>query len=629
MISSAQRRVTTCRDPTLGAVKSRECGFGMLTTQEWVLVAIIVTTLLLIVSNRLRSDLIAIIVLAVLPLTGLVTYQEALSGFSRSVVITIIGLFIITQALEDTGVVQQIANWLRRLGRGSEIRLITLFMTVGALLSLVMNNIAAGAVLLPAAVQVGRESGVPPSKLLLPLAFGTLVGGMATYFTTANIILSSILRDQGQAGLNMADFLPTGGLIVIASLLFMLLIGRFMLPSRETVGQSVSPYLLSRSLAEMYQLHDQLWEVKVPTTCQLVGTSLSQSKIGRELGLTVVAVWRGHQALLNPGPDEAIQAGDFLVVLGREDRVEKLRDWGVEIGRSNGQHSDGQNYFVDLAEVVIPPRSQILGQSLTELNFRHKYHLTAVALWREGLSFRNDVGKIPLELGDALLMIGAPQNIKELTRERDFLVLQSTHTARPARPHKAWWAVAITIAVLVVSIIELIPTAEAMMIGVAALALTGCINLDDAYRGIGWRVIFLIAGMLPLSIAMINTGLAERIGQGIVVLTAPYGPLTLVGGLFLLTMLITQVIGGQVAALVVGPIAVTAAVQTGIDPQAVAVAVAIACSAAFLTPIAHPVNVLMMGPGSYTPRDFIKVGSCMALVTFVALLVGMKLFWQI
>jgi di/tricarboxylate transporter len=601
----------------------------MLSTQEWVLVAIIITTLILIVSNRLRSDLIAILVLAVLPLTGIVTYQEALSGFSRSVVITIIGLFIITQALEDTGVVQQIAGWLRRLGRGSETRLLTLFMTVGALLSLVMNNIAAGAVLLPAAVQVGRESDVPPSKLLLPLAFGTLVGGMATYFTTANIILSSILRDQGQEGLNMADFIPTGGLIVIAGLLFMLLIGRFMLPSRETVGQSASPYVLSRNLAEMYQLHDQLWEVEIPTTCHLVGTALSQSKLGRELGLTVIAIWRGHQAILNPKPDETIQAGDFLVVLGREDRVDKLRDWGLKIGRSNGERSDGPNYFVDLAEVIIPPRSRILGESLTDLNFRDKYHLTAVALWREGLSFRNDVGKIPLEPGDAILMVGTPQHIKELTKERDFLVLQSTHTARPARPHKAWWAVLITVAVLVVSILEIIPTAEAMMIGVAAMALSGCINLDDAYRGIGWRVIFLIAGMLPISIAMINTGLAERIGRGIVAVTAPFGPMALVGGLFLLTMLITQVIGGQVAALVVGPIAVTAALQIGVDPQAVAVAVAIACSAAFLTPIAHPVNILMMGPGSYTPRDFLKVGSSMAVVTFVTLLIGMKLFWSI
>lgn len=600
----------------------------MLSANEWILVVIIVVTLLLIVSNRLRADLIAILVLATLPLTGIVTYQEALSGFSRSVVITIIGLFIITQALEDAGVVQSIATRLRQIGRGSETRLLSLFMAVGALLSLVMNNIAAGAVLLPAAVQVGRESNVPPSKLLIPLSFGTLVGGMATYFTTANIILSSILRDQGQEPLSMADFIPTGGLIVITGLLFMIFLGRFMLPRRESVGQSSSPYLLSRNLTEMYQLHDQLWEVRILPESQLVGAPLRQSKIGQELGLTVVAIWRGHQALLNPMPEEQIQADDYLVVLGREDRVVRLRDWGVAIGRPDDKRN-GQNYFVDLAEIVIPPRSGVLGKSLAELNFRNKYHLTGVALWREGLSFRNDVGTIPLEPGDALLMVGTPAHIKELTRERDFLVLQSTHTVRPPRPHKAGWAVLITAVVLLASIFEIIPTAEAMMIGVAAMALTGCINLDDAYRGIGWRVIFLIAGMLPISIAMINTGLAARIGSAIVTVTAPYGGLALVGGLFLLTMLITQVIGGQVTALVVGPIAVTAALQTGVDPQAVAVAVAIACSAAFLTPIAHPVNVLMMGPGSYTARDFLKVGSGISIVTFVTLLVGMRLFWGV
>ena len=600
----------------------------MLSANEWVLIVIIIITLLLIVSNRLRADLIAILVLATLPLTGIVTYQEALSGFSRSVVITIIGLFIITQALEDAGVVQSIATRLRSIGGGSETRLLSLFMATGAALSLVMNNIAAGAVLLPAAVQVGRESNVPPSKLLIPLSFGTLVGGMATYFTTANIILSSILRDQGQEALSMLDFIPTGGLIAISGLLFMVLLGRFLLPSRESVGQSSSPYLLSRNLTEMYQLHDQLWEVCIQPASQLVGLPLRQSKIGQELGLTVVAIWRGQHALLNPMPEEQIQANDYLVLLGREDRVVHLRDWGVTIGRPDDKRN-GQNYFVDLAEVIIPPRSGVLGKSLAELNFRNKYHLTGVALWREGLSFRNDVGTIPLEPGDAFLMVGTPDHIKNLTRERDFLVLQSTHTARPTRPHKAGWAIAITVLVLLASILEIIPTAEAMMIGVAAMALTGCINLDDAYRGIGWRVIFLIAGMLPISIAMINTGLAARIGSAIVTLAAPYGGLALVGGLFLLTMLITQVIGGQVTALVVGPIAVTAALQTGVDPQAVAVAVAIACSAAFLTPMAHPVNVLMMGPGSYTARDFLRVGSGITVVTFITLLVGMRLFWGI
>ena len=600
----------------------------MLSSQEWILVGVIAVTLVIIVFDLLRADLTAILVLAVLPLTGLVTVQEAFSGFSRSVVITIIGLFIITQALEDSGVVAWIADRVRHVGAGSESRLILLFMGLGAALSLIMNNIAAGAVLLPAAVQVGRESDVAPSKLLIPLSFGTLVGGMATYFTTANIILSSILRDQGQPALGMTDFLPTGGVIVLASLAFMALIGRRLLPRRDSAVQSASPFLLSRRLTEMYQIQEQLWEVRVLPESRLVGQQLVESKIGEALGLTVVAIWRGHQAILNPEPQEVIQAGDYLVLLGWEDRVAALAGEGAVIGRANGNGRE-RNYFVDMAEVIIPPRSTVMGKSLADIGFRNKYHLTGVALWREGLSFRNNVGTIPLEPGDALLMVGAPEQIEALTNEPDFLVLESTHTARPPLPKKATWALAITGVVLVVSILEWVSTSEAMMMGVAAMALTGCINLDEAYRRISWRVIFLIAGMLPLSIAMIHSGLADRIGQGIVTLAAPYGPLALVGGLFVVTMLVTQVIGGQVAALIVGPVAVTAALQSGVNAQAVAVAVAIACSAAFLTPIAHPVNILMMGPGGYRPRDFLQIGAPLTVVVLAALLVGMRLFWHV
>ena len=599
----------------------------MLSSQEWILIGMITITLVLIIFDLLRADLTAILVLAVLPLTGLITVQEAFSGFSRSVVITIIGLFIITQALEDTGIVAWIADRVRHMGRGSEVRLILLFMAMGSALSLIMNNIAAAAVLMPAAVQVGRESDVAPSRLLLPLGFGTLVGGMATYFTAANIILSSILRDQGQPQLGMMSFFPTGILIVLSSLAFMALIGRRLLPRRESAVQSASPFLLTRRLTEMYQIHEQLWEVRILPESELVGVSLADSKIGETLGLTVVAIWRGHEALLNPLPEEVIQAEDYLVVLGWEDRVALLAEQGAVIGRSNGHDDRDQNIFVDMAEVVIPPRSSVLGRSLAELGFRNKYHLTGVALWREGLSFRNNVGTIPLEPGDALLMVGTPAHIEALTDERDYLVLQSTHTARPSLPQKAGWALAITGAVLLVSIFEWLPTPEAVMMGVAAMALTGCISLDEAYRRISWRVIFLIAGMLPLSIAMVHSGLADRVGHIIVSVVAPYGPLALVAGLFLLTMLVTQVIGGQVAGLIVGPIAVTAALQSGVNAQAVAVTVATACSAAFLTPIAHAVNILIMGPGGYRPNDFLRIGSLLSVVVLAALLVGMRLFW--
>lgn len=601
----------------------------MLSASEIILIAVIFAALVLIVTNRLRADLVALLVLLTLGITGVVDAREAISGFSRSAVVTIMGLFIITHALEDTGVVQWIANRLRQIGRGSEARLVVIFMAAGALLSLVMNNIAAGAVLLPAAAQVGRDSNVRLSKLLIPLSFGTLVGGMATYFTTANIILSGFLRDQGQEGLGMVDFIPTGGLIVAISLIYMIVIGRRLLPDRESVGSSLSPQALALNLYETYRLDERLWEVRVPPGSRLVNVPLSLSHIGEELGLAVIGIWRNHHAILAPGPMEVIQANDFLLLLGNEERVSQLVEWGVLVGRENGHFVSQHDYAVDLTEVIIPPRSNAIGKTLTELRFRNKYGLTSVALWREGHSRRTDVGKIPLEVGDALLVVGPPRNFKVLAQDRDFLVLQGSHAARPPVPQKAEWALLITALVLLISIFEVISTAEAMLAGAVAMVLTGCLNMDEAYRAIEWRVIFLIAGMIPVSIAMVDSGLAARISQWLVSGLAPFGPLALIAGLFLLTMLVTQVIGGQVTAVIVGPIAVTAALETGVNPQAMGVAVAIACSAAFLTPIGHPVNVLMMGPGGYTFGDFFKVGLGMTVVGFVALLVGMVVFWGI
>jgi di/tricarboxylate transporter len=492
---------------------------------------------------------------------------------------------------------------------------------------MIMSTIAAGAVLLPAAVQVARDSNVQPSKLLIPLSFGTLVGGMATYFTTANIIISEILEDQGQAALTMLDFLPTGGLIVLATLVYMALVGRRLLPAHESAGQKASSRALSRNLYETYQLEDRLWEFRVPDDSPLGGTSLKDSHIGQELGVTVLAIWRGHHAILSPTPEQLISVGDYLLVLGREDRTAQLSTWGLMPGRGNG--NSHHEYAVDLTEVVIPPRAAVIGKSLTDLNFRAKFGLTTVALWREGRSYRTDVGKFPLQVGDALLMVGPVRNIKMLANERDYMVMQSSHAARPPRPQKAPWAVAITGLVLAAAFTGTVPITEAMLAGAAAMALTGCLSMDEAYRSVEWRAVFLIAGMLPLSVAMVNTGLAERIGTGLIALLEPYGTFGMIGGLCVATMLITQILGSQVTALIIGPIAISAALQVGIDPQAMAVAIAIATSTAFLTPIAHPVNVLMMGPGGYVPSDFLKVGIGMTVVTFVTLAAGLMLLWGI
>jgi di/tricarboxylate transporter len=601
----------------------------MLSPQEWILVAILLSTLVLLISGRIRPDLVAILVMLALAFTGLISAEEALSGFSRNAVVTLIGLFIITEGLENTGVVQWIATRIRQVGAGSELRLILLFTGAGAALSLVMNNIAAAAMLLPAALQVGRDSNVRPSKLLIPLAFGTMIGGMATYFTTANIVMSSLLIEQQQTGLGMMDFVPVGTIIIGLCLLYMVVIGRRLLPNRDSVGQNVTARSLSRNLYDTYLLADRLWEVQVMPGSELVNTALSHSRIGEELGITVVGIWRGHQAILAPEPIEVINANDYLLVLGRRDRVEKLSQRGVQIGRDNHYTNGKRSFEVDLTEVLIPPRSTTIGKTLKDIRFRNKYGLTSVALWREGRSIRTDVGVTPLQEGDALLMVGPVPRIKSLAQDRDFLVLQSSHVQQPPSPQKARWALTIMGIVVLAALFTSIPLPEIMLAGAAAMVLTGCITMDEAYRAIEWRVIFLVAGMIPLSIAMAHTGLAERAAQPMLDVLFPFGPYALLVGTYILTMLLAQFIGGQVTPLVVGAVAISAALQVGINPQAMAVTVAIASSTAFLSPTSHAVNILMMGPGGYRFSDYTKIGIGMTVATMIGLLIGLGLFWRL
>src|SRR3954454_18093460 len=559
-----------------------------LSPHEIELLGIVGVALTLILSNQLRPDLVALLVLLALGLGGLLTPEEALAGFARPAVITIVGLFVITATLERTGVVQWLADWLAHFSGSNERRMITVFMGAGALLSLMMNNIAAGAVLLPAAVSVARQAKVRESRLLMPLAFGTLLGGTATLFTTANIIISGSLQAQGQRGLTMLDFLPAGGAMVLTGMGYMLLIGRRLLPSRESVGRAA---LARTDLTQTYQRAERRWEVRVLPDSPLVDQPLAASVIGSRLGVAVAAIWHGREAKIPPAPTDVIAAGDILLVLGREERVRQLEAQRTTIGRYGYHRPSGSDLSVHLTEVVIAPRSPAIGQTLKELRFRTKFGLTTVALWREGRSYRTDVGDFPLQAGDAVLMVGPPGRIALLAEEPGYIVLNGAQPTTPA-PRKAIWAVAITALVLLLSAVGLVPTAEAMLAGAAALVLTGCINMEEAYRAIEWRVVVLIAGMLPIGTALVETGLAARIGQAFTATLAPAGPLALIAGLYLFTIVLAQLVGGQVTALIVGPIAVSAAVQLGVNPSAVGVAVAIGCSAAFLTPIAHPVNVL-------------------------------------
>lgn len=590
--------------------------------------AIVGVAMILMVTELLRADVVALLTALALVLTGAISPDEAFSGFSRSAVITILAIFILTNGLHRTGVIRRVGQLLQRLGGDRPTHFLLLTMISGASLSLFMHNIASAAVLLPAIMDVARRNRISPAKLLMPLAFAANLGGLATLLATSNILISSTLHELGVAPYGLLDFAPVGLPLIAVGTLYMLLIGHRMLPVSDPLGQLGRTQQLQQELTETYALEERLSEVLIPGKSPLVGQSLASSRIGAKLGLSILAICSDDQPVcMAPGPEQILKAGDTLLVTGRSERVQRLNDLGAKVldtpTPNNGLHIDQ----IVLSEVVLAPRSNAAGHTLKELRFREKYNLSVVAIWRGGRPYRTDVGDMPLQFGDALLVQGSYAGLAVLRADPDFLVLEGP--VIPPRPQKGWLAATIMALTLVAAATGLLPIAVAMMLGALAMIVTGCLTVDEAYRAVEWRAIFLIAGMLPVGIALTRSGAAEWLGQLLVISLAQWGSLALAAGMLMLTTLLSQVMSGQVTAVVLTPIAVAAAQQVGADPRAFAMAVAMGCGMVFMTPTAHPVNVFVMGPGGYKFRDFLRVGLPLTLLLLATVLIVLPIFWPL
>ncbi|HEY4688282.1 MAG TPA: SLC13 family permease, partial [Anaerolineae bacterium] len=598
------------------------------TTSALLTLGILAAAIALLLSGRIRADLIALTVLIALGLTGVVPAPDVFSGFSRTAVITIMAIFILTNGLYRTGVTHWMGNRLLQLSGTHPVRLTIVVMLAGAILSWFMNTIAAGAVLLPAVIGLSRTANIRPSKLLMPLSFGTLLGGMATLLTTANILVSAGLRDAGYAPFRLLDFLPAGGITALTGIIFMATIGRRLLPNRSPSDRYLWAEHLHSALSDLYNLRERLCEARVEPSSPLVGKSIAESRIGEALGLSILAVERNGHIRLAPKPDDRLKANDVLMVVGRNERVLQLARLGATVGLDAAWDSDFVSDKVGLVEVLIAPRSRVVGQTLKQIHFREKIGLTVIALWRGGRPYRTDVGDMPLQFGDALLMHGPNAKIQLLQAEPDFIVLQP-EAVESQRPQKGLLAALIMLAALAATAIGWLPIAEATFTGAVLMILTGCVTIDEAYQAIEWRAVFLIAGILPLGTALQKTGAAAYIGQVLIQGLGGWGPLALLAGVYLFATMLTQFVSGQAGAVIAAPVAISAAAQIGANPHAFAMAAALACSTAFLTPIAHPINLLIMGPAGYTPRDYVRVGLPLTLLCFVTAIVAIGIFWSL
>ena len=772
-----------------------------------ILSIILFISILLFATGLIRMDLTALLVLVALAFTGLVTPIQALSGFSNPAVIIVWAMFILSAGLARTGVSRMIGTQLLKYAGSSEGRLIAILMSITALLSSIMNNIGVAAMFLPITLEIARRTKRPPSRLLLPMAYGALHGGLILLIGTAsNLVVRDALREAQLRPLGIFDFAPGGLIILVISVTYMTLLGRRFLPERTPPrALSAADPVNGKIPQDQYALQERLATLILAEDNPLIGKTLAESRIGRVLGLAVLSIQRKNGQRIRAKTDTVLESGDRLLVLGRLDQIDEICECplflvdedrpvaetllmgdvglgeleiteespyvnktlqqinlrkthqinvlgikqGEIIRRTNLQNitlntgdrlllqganenlndfvshpgfrrltlGDVSNYMLDerllslqipaesalvgqtliesrlgaafgitvlrilrngdkgassnedwhlakpdtqlqegdvlivegrpldiealrglqtlqvernadidleeltsgpvqMVEVMLSPFSSLAGKTLREVRFREKYRVSVLAIWRGDRAFRSGLGDLTLQHGDALLCYGTAENLRTMARERDFVVL-TMELQEPPLLQKAPTAAVIMLSVVLAAILFDLPIAITAIAGCTMMVLSGALTMDEAYQSIDWRSIFLIAAMLPLGYAIQETGAAALVSGFVIETIGRFGPTAILAGIMFLCILGTLIMPAPVLAVIMSPIALSTAIDLGISPYAFLMGVAYALAASFLSPVAIPVNTLVMTPGGYRYSDFIKHGSPICLIVIV------------
>jgi di/tricarboxylate transporter len=581
---------------------------------------IIFMALVLFATEKLRVDLIALIVLLLVATTGLVRKEEVFSGFANPAVITIWAVYIVSGGLFKTGVADMLGAFILRLSGASEARLIAVIMLVCGMMSAFINNVGAVAVLMPAVIGIAKKAKIPVSKLLIPLAFSSLLGGSMTLIgTPANILAQGILVTRGLPSFGFFDITPMGSIVLFTGIIYMVLIGRHLLPVRETISD----------LKVSNQLRDYVAEVQVSPQSPLVGKKLVESKLGEEFDLVVLSVRRDENLITRIHRSFIINANDLLILEGSaQNLITAQEDLNFRIQPDHDidlvdLDTEDSNIF----EATLSPRSKIVGRTLKEVRFRDRFGFTALAIWRHGDVITERLRDKPLYFGDALLLQGPPGRVAALNDGNEFLVLQHVDIEKRNRNNKAPVAAGIMLLVIALAIFSNLGIAISMVIGSVLMVLTGCLTMDDAYDSIDWRTVFLVGGMLTLGIAMENTGTARFLANLLLGTIGDLGPSALLAGIYLLSALITQPMSNAAAVVLMVPIAVDTALGINANILTFVMAAVIGAATSFVTPVGHKANVLVFGPGGYKFFDFTRVGILLTVFLFIVSMIFLPILW--
>lgn len=503
-----------------------------------------------------------------------------------------------------------------RFGKNPPTLLLLVMLTVGAV-SAFINNTAAVAVFLPLVLTLGRRREISPSRLLIPLSYASQFGGVCTLIgTSTNLLVSSISEQGGRGAFSMFEFAPLGLIMFVAGTLYLLFCGRWVLPDRR-----------SAQLTETYQLGDYIIELRVPEDSPLIGKTVATSVLGESQAATVLEILREKDKLWRP-LHEPLRAGDVLLVSGKLDELMELRATAKLIIDPQFKLEDEtlRTKDVTLVETLIAPRSHLIGHTLADLSFSRRYNALALAIQRRGQTLRDKLSEVRLQFGDALLLQAPKVEVERLRGDESFIVLSEVDEPS-LRGRKAPLVMAIIALAVGLAAFGVLPILVTALLGSVALVGTGCINLEEAYEAIDWKVIFLLAGVLPLGIAMEKSGAAHFISSHALGVVGPFGPLAVLAALYLLTALLTETMSNNAAAVLLAPIAISTANHLGVDAKPFLIAVCFAASTSFATPVGYQTNTMVYNAGGYRFTDFMRAGIPLNLIFWGIAVYFIPKFW--
>ncbi len=623
---------------------------------------ILAITIIFFIFGRLRADVVALLSLLTLFLAGIITLDQALSGFGDSTVIMIAALFVIGDGLSRTGVTAWLGERMLRLAGNNKVRLLVVMMAATAILSAFISNTGTVATLMPAVISAAWRIGSVPSKFLMPLAFAANTGGLLTLTgTPPNIIVNESLMTAGLDGFGYFEFALIGLPLLVAAILYMVLVGRKLLPARKVDER---PAGLTESVGELardYTIESSLYRLRVRYGSRLVGLTLEEAALGRDYNVSVIRIehpirvngQQADQTILKsrgviesleklqtdhvepvPGPGTKISANDVLLVKGSQDAIDRVMVWfNVGVQKASGADQDLAemllSHEVGIAEVLLTPRSAYIGRTVSQGHFAEKFNVQVLNIRRQDKQV--EFSQSRLRFGDALLVRGRWKDIELLGNERrNFVVVGSPESmARQVVElnRQAVIASLALISMIILMVTGFVPTVIAALIAAIVMVLGGCLSMEQAYRSVSWSSVILIAAMIPMSIALQVTGGAEFLANALVNSLGSFGPLALMSGVFLLTTALSQVINNSATTVLVSPIVLQAANDLGVSPYPMMMIVAISASTAFLTPIGTTTNLMVSAPGSYSFDDFIKLGLPLVVIFLLVSLALVPMIW--